>query len=281
MMKKELLVSVLMMFCLLSCNNDLMDDCKENVNTSMTKSVDFVPDTMDLKFIYQNKQYMSTCLVYDDYIDVLDEEVKVVYKSIKSKPMAALMRHDGFVEYFDKEEDLLKKFGEHMKMEKAAVTKSISFSDQRGLPEDDWNNNPNRYKARAFLYDDKNFSGRRCKDIVLENPGDAVDIPNLKEYDSFNDKCSSVKVQNYNFGVYALLVVYENDTYNKNDSGNSYYFYAGYMDQADREYEHANLKYIFVDAVPPLPESRIDSWNDRISSCKFYFCSPNNFPEVD
>lgn len=88
--------------------------------------------------------------------------------------MAALMRHDGFVEYFDKEEDLLKKFGEHMKMEKAAVTKSISFSDQRGLPEDDWNNNPNRYKARAFLYDDKNFSGRRCKDIVLENPGDAV-----------------------------------------------------------------------------------------------------------
>ena len=53
------------------------------------------------------------------------------------------------------------------------------------------------------------------------------------------------------------------------------------MDQADREYEHANLKYIFVDAVPPLPESRIDSWNDRISSCKFYFCSPNNFPEVD
>ena len=83
-MKKELLVSVLMMFCLLSCNNDLIDDCKENVNTSMTKSVDFVPDTMDLKFIYQNKQYMSTCLVYDDYIDVLDEEVKVVYKSIKS-----------------------------------------------------------------------------------------------------------------------------------------------------------------------------------------------------
>ena len=168
MMKKELLVSVLMMFCLLSCNNDLIDDCKENVKTSMTKSVDFIPDTMDLKFIYQNKQYMSTCLVYDDYIDVLDEEVKVVYKSIKSKPMAALMRHDGFVEYFDKEEDLLKKFGEHMKMEKAAVTKSISFSDQRGLPEDDWNNNPNRYKARAFLYDDKNFSGRRCKDIVLE-----------------------------------------------------------------------------------------------------------------
>ena len=71
MMKKELLVSVLMMFCLLSCNNDLIDDCKENVNTSMTKSVDFVPDTMDLKFIYQNKQYMSTCLVYDDYIDCL------------------------------------------------------------------------------------------------------------------------------------------------------------------------------------------------------------------
>ena len=84
MMKKELLVSVLMMFCLLSCNNDLIDDCKENVKTSMTKSVDFIPDTMDLKFIYQNKQYMSTCLVYDDYIDVLDEEVKVVYKSIKS-----------------------------------------------------------------------------------------------------------------------------------------------------------------------------------------------------
>ena len=38
-----------------------------------------------------------------------------------TKPMAALMRHDGFVEYFDKEEDLLKKFGEHMKMEKAAT----------------------------------------------------------------------------------------------------------------------------------------------------------------
>ena len=54
MMKKELLVSVLMMFCLLSCNNDLIDDCKENVKTSMTKSVDFIPDTMDLKFIYQN-----------------------------------------------------------------------------------------------------------------------------------------------------------------------------------------------------------------------------------
>ena len=52
-MKKELLVSVLMMFCLLSCNNDLIDDCKENVKTSMTKSVDFIPDTMDLKFIYQ------------------------------------------------------------------------------------------------------------------------------------------------------------------------------------------------------------------------------------
>ena len=48
-MKKELLVSVLMMFCLLSCNNDLIDDCKENVNTSMTKSVDFVPDTMSKK----------------------------------------------------------------------------------------------------------------------------------------------------------------------------------------------------------------------------------------
>ena len=125
MMKKELLVSVLMMFCLLSCNNDLIDDCKENVNPSMTKSVDFVPDTMDLKFIYQNKQYMSTCLVYDDYIDVLDEEVKVVYKSIKSKPMAALMRHDGFVEYFDKEEDLLKKFGEHMKMKRPLLPKAL------------------------------------------------------------------------------------------------------------------------------------------------------------
>lgn len=272
---------VLMVFCLLSCNNDLINNDNGGFEICGTKSVEFIPDTIELKFVYKGEEYISNSLLYENYIDVLNPDVKFVYQEIKSKPMAALMRHDGFVEYFDTKEDLMKSFSDRTKMKINTPSERIGYNDGNGVLEDDWDNNPKRYKARAFLYDDRNFSGRRCKDIVLDNGDGGKRIPNLKDYDSFNDKCSSLKVQNYNFGVYALLVVYENDTYNEYDSGNSYYFYAGYMSQEEREYSHANLKYIFVNQTPPVPTARIDSWNDRISSCEFYFCSPHNFPEVD
>ena len=125
--------------------------------------------------------------------------------------------------------------------------------------------------ARTFLYDDTYYSDRKC-DIILPTEQSTKNIPNLKTYAKFNDKCSSLKIQNYSDdqNLVAILVVYENDTYNIHDSGHSYYFYADYN---NKEYVLGNLKYLYLKSNSPVTKSK--SWNDRISSCKFYFSKTN------
>lgn len=261
--------------CLSSCNSDDIITGNSNNGDLLTKSVEVVPDTIELKFIYQGQKYVSPALGYPTHIDIQDPDVKHVYDDLQSlEGLTGLVRHDGFIEYFDNASELSMNFEDRVKSNVSPSPRFyIGFDDRNGVEEDNWDKNPDNYLARAFLYDDTNYMDRSCK-LFLDSTSKPIEIGGLKSYDNFNDKCSSLKIQYYHGdpSLLALLVVYEDSHFR----GHSFYFFADYY---DKEFVYANLKYIFYDSIPK-PAPRKDSWNDRISSCKFYFCRGNQLPEV-
>ena len=98
-MKKYYLLTLVICF-LSSCNsNEIINNESNNADWTnfSTKSVEIVPDTIELKFIYHEQQYVSMALGYDDHIDIQNLEVKKIYDELQSKPMTALVRHDGLI----------------------------------------------------------------------------------------------------------------------------------------------------------------------------------------
>lgn len=277
MKKYYLLVLVACGLSLSSCNSDeiaSIENSNNEGNSPLTKSVELVPDTIDVKFIYQGQKYISPALGYENHIEIQNSDVKQVYDKLQSvETMTALVRHDGFIEYFDNTSDLAENFDNRVKSSITPSPRWLGFQDHNNDRNDDWDVNPDGYLARAYLYDDTNYLDRSCK-IFLKNTSDRTEIYGLKSYDKFNDKCSSLKIQYYHGdpALVAMLVVYEDAGY----KGHSFYFFADYY---DKEFVHANLKYIFYDSEPK-PAPRKDSWNDRISSCKFYFCRTDQFPTI-
>lgn len=276
MKKIYLLTLAVCSYSLFSCNSDeiLSEDNNNDVVSPTTKSIVLAPDTIELKFIYQGQQYVSTALEYETHIEIQNPEVKQVYDKLQSlESTSALVRHDGFIEYFDNESILAENLEGRINNTPTPNPRWIGFNDGNGDPQDDWENNPLNYLARAWLYDDTNYEDRSCK-LFLSKTTDRYDIEGLKSFDNFNDKCSSVKIQYY-YGDPAsisLLVVYEDAHY----KGHSFYFFADYY---DKEFVYASLKALFYDSKPK-PAPRKDSWNDRISSCKFYICRKDQLPEV-
>lgn len=277
MKKIYLLTLAICSYSLFSCDSDeiLSDNNNNDVVSPTTKSIALAPDTIELKFIYQGQQYVSTALGYETHIEIQEPEVKQVYENLQSlESTSALVRHDGFIEYFDNEPTLAENFESRVNSNPTPTPRFwLGFKDNNGDDDDDWENNKENYIARCYLYDDRNYKDRSCK-LFLKKTSDRYDIEGLKSFDNFNDKCSSIKIQYYHGdpALISLLVVYEDAHYN----GHSFYFFADYY---DKEFVYANLKYIFYDS-DPQPAPRKDSWNDRISSCKFYICPKNQLPTV-
>lgn len=245
--------------------------------SEQTKSIEIIPDTIELKYIYKGDSFISEALLYDDYMDILDPEVKEQYQNIWDRNLPGLLRHDDFVEYFDNEADLrisLKALFNGTRMDNYRP----GIVDDNDDETDDFSYNPENYLARAFLYDDINFQDRKFPMYIThQDANEPVSIPNLKAESNFNDKTSSIKIHYYGSSATkcALLIVYENDTYNEYDSGHAIYMYANIY---AREYFHRDLRALSVN-TKLSPTSR-SSWNDRISSCKFYICDINNLPNL-
>ena len=107
-------------------------------NSPLTKSVELVPDTFDVKFIYQGQKYISSALGYENHIEIQYSDVKQVYDKLQSvETMSALFRHDGFIEYFDNISDLAKNFDNRVKSSVTPSPRWIGFQDQNNDRNDD------------------------------------------------------------------------------------------------------------------------------------------------
>lgn len=213
-----------------------------------------------LSFTYNDITYKSELRAVNDYYEIIDKNVKEEYERIMDiSNVVILVDEDGSMTFFDNEELLMKN------VEKENKSSSLLRSyipPVAGM------------KTSALLWDDRNFSDRMV-DLTINANNPRYDIPNLKSYASFNDKCSSLKVSYAgDSGSQAVLIIYENDTYNTRDRGYAYYFIATAY---KRLFQHANLKYIPKNA--PWPYTK--TWNDRISSVRFYVTSFSNLPEKD
>lgn len=150
-------------------------------------------ETFELIIKYDGKTYSEQAHLENDSLVFLDSEFGNFYNSvIKAAPnMAVLTYKDNLdrdvVEYYNNEQQLLKESG-------------LSFFDQTAQAQFESRGGESKPVAsgtvgRACLYDDKTFKDR---DITLDIPQDLfIAIPDLKVYDNFNDKASSIRVFNF------------------------------------------------------------------------------------
>jgi len=189
--------------------------------------------------------------------------------------MVAYIEDDGLV-FFDDRKDMYDHVGEEM--EKAPSVSTRASGVDQAYPEFGED-----YIAWATLWDDDNYEDRYVS-LPIKTDGQRYDIPNLKSSDGFNDKCTSFRIQ-YNQAhagaqnKMAVLVCYENDTYNQKNNGFAIYATA-YSAHSIRYFP--NLKSILKRVAWHGPHTKAnDSWNDRISSLKFYVTSYGDWPAKD
>lgn len=160
----------------------------------------------------------------------------------------------GVEEYFDSRKDFYEKYG-ICDMKEANINMPSNSTLARELS-----------IANAILYEDAYGNGYSYNmPIYASNPYVIYEHPDFNNGPIGNDEVSCLFV-NYSFSEpngCALLEVWENKNYNKNDTETSKHYTYFMASKSHPHHSEHNLK-----TVQCL--NAHDSWNDRISSCKFY-----------
>ena len=189
-MKKEHLLSVNLLSILFFSACSANEEPTPNFGAENDENEPF-----ELIIKYDGKTYSEQAHLENDSLVFLDSEFGNFYNSvIKAAPnMAVLTYKDNLdrdvVEYYNNEEQLLKESG-------------LSFFDQTAQDQAQFESRGGESKpvasgtvGRACLYDDKTFKDR---DITLDITQTLMwTIPDLKVFDNFNDKTSSIRVFNF------------------------------------------------------------------------------------
>lgn len=276
-MRKVIVAGVLgfiFLGCMSSCSKDDDDpvaiekpyDKEEGYGKAVTKASSF---SLVIKF--EGETYNVPCALENDSLIYLDEDFNALYRAKISQisELAALSYKDeqgnNVLEYYHSGKELEEENGIFNFNEKI-VENNILTKAPLPMPEPK--------AGRAILYDDTNFKDRT---VVIDIDYDIqYAIPNLKDYDSFNDKTSAIRVFNflqpnswyspsYAVSGYSVkgsnlrtcLIGYEDSNY----GGRKLYCIASYTngqnlnDPSTASHQDSSLKYL--------------GWNDKISSVVF------------
>lgn len=260
-------IGAITLFCLSSCeeNIELIDEVSSETSFLQTKSVNMEIDTFNLHVIYKDVHYYSTCEIRNDSIFVLNPTLATLQDSLMKLPEFTSLRLDyGMEEYFDSREDFFNKYGIRNMEEVSLVNnaKDLLSINENSI-------------ANAVLYEDKDGNGKSYNmPIYLSDLYKIYEYPNFNNGPIGNDEVSSLFV-NYSLDEpdgCALLEVWENKNYNNNDTETSKHF--TYFMASKNHPHHAEYNLKTVQCL-----NAHDSWNDRISSCKFYLSYIDVLPD--
>lgn len=241
---------------LVSCaDHEYLDVNQHALSIANSKSIVDGVDTFSIHVIYNDQHYYSSCEIINDSIFIKNQELVSLQNRLSKLPGFTTLRIDyGIEEYFDSKEDFLKKYGiRDMKEIKYKNNRISRSSNELSI-------------ANAVMYEDKDARGKSYNmPIYPSNPFKIYEHPNFNNGPIGNDEVSSLFV-NYSFSEpdgCALLEVWENKNYNDNNTETSKHYTYFMASKAHPHHAEYNLK-----TVQCL--NAHDSWNDRISSCKFY-----------
>ncbi|MBD5263350.1 MAG: hypothetical protein HDS39_04685 [Bacteroides sp.] len=242
---------------LCSCSN-------EETPFSDGENMESIPQDV-LNITYNGKTYYNVLATYDENGDFIfhDDELSKIYES-ELKNLEGLSIHaidDNNIEIFNTLEDNLQSNGIDISLlptNANALTRTEVSSEQNFL-------------GVVEIFDDKDFGDRHYPFGILD-PLYPYHMSNLKNYNNFNDKCSSLKLTNYlpndqtkilNMGSYTLtyaeatlvFIGYEDKNYGKKS----------YVVLANAG-EHKELK-------------ELKGFNDKMSSFKLMFAISGTYTE--
>lgn len=228
-----------------SCESSLDEDnlmlsnsTQENVET---KSLEGESQSFTLYASYKGMDYTVSCERRNDSIIYLDETFRNLYeKEISKLPNLVTVVHpDGFIEFFDSDEDAERKLGINASENQKSMR---AVSPEVGL------------LGKLILYDDDSFTNTKDVRTFWITASESEKSSHLKDSDSFNDKTSALKVEylGKNENYCAVLIAYKDDNYR----GSKLICIA----TKGKTHSDSNL-----DNVP----CGDDSWGDKITSFTF------------
>lgn len=239
-----------------SCSNDDMP-ARVNENTAKLAPEEY------LTISYNGKKYANVPTAYDENGDFvfLDTEFSEIYnKELKNcASMSVNLIDDNTIEmYKSLEENLTSKeiSTQNLAEQSAQITRAVVNPT---LP----------YIGLVYLYDDKKFKDRHFDFGIL--PGERyIEEENLNNPYKFNDKCSSLKVDNklpndatkvFDFGSYTLKYTEVS------------LVFIGYDDKgfSDRTFT------VIADANVLREFKELKNFNDKMSSFKMFFCQKGKY----
>lgn len=234
----------------------------EPFNESRPPVEDNNPFTIIAK--YKGKTYEVPCIVENDSVVYLDDEFSKLYNNEISK-------HPNLAMFVNKDEqgrDVVSYFENENTLTNSLNVKAVSISAAG-------NSRANiTHVGTAWLFDDVGYEDRFVKLDLLSNAG--ITIFSLKEYRAFNDKTSSIRLENFmEPGTYYYI---------GNEIHGGYTKSGGNLRVCLTSYEDSNFKgkvlycvgEYFGSLMRPEPDRPHEDynlkrlgWNDKISSCVF------------
>lgn len=213
---------------------------------------------------YKGKTYEVPCIMENDSVVYLDDEFSKLYNDEISKhPNLAMFANKDeqgrdVVAYFENENTLANN------LNVKAVYLSATGNSRANIT----------HVGTAWLFDDVGYEDRNVKLDLYSNAG--ITIFSLKEYQAFNDKTSSIRLENFmETGTYYYI---------GNEIHGGYTKSGGNLRVCLTSYEDSNFKgkvlycvgeywRVPLSAGPNMPHSDYNlkklGWNDKISSCVF------------
>ncbi|MDE6554163.1 MAG: hypothetical protein K2K98_14565 [Muribaculaceae bacterium] len=227
----------------------------ETLSSKMEDPESFALDLLNIT--YNGKTYYNVLTSYDEKGNFVfhDEELSKIYNQ-ELKDLETISFNyidDNSIEIFNSLNENLKYHGIQMEY----LTEDVNYTTRTEVSSEQ------NFLGTVEIFDDKNFKDRNYSFGILD-PLKPYYMSDLKNYNSFNDKCSSLKLTNFlpnddtqilNMGVYTLKF------------SEATLVFIGYE---DKNYGKSSYT-VLAEASENIEVKEFKGFNDKMSSFKLLF----------